>query len=85
MKRLAHFTLEGLMQQGPHNVWIPLGTFASAELASQAQGNTTRDDIVQTRVMALYRDSGDTHAVEQSYVSPAMTSDSVSTENVTVA
>ncbi len=58
MKRLAHFTLEGLIQQGPHQVWVCLGTFATAELAETATGGASchRSGVIETRIMPLYRD-----------------------------
>lgn len=58
MRRFAHFTLEGLFQQGPHRVWIPLGTFATAELAASAvrDGSGMRPGVVETRIIPLYRD-----------------------------
>ncbi len=60
MKRLAHFTLEGLLQQGPHQVWITLGQFASECSALQAAGDlvNVKPGVTETRVLPLYMDDG---------------------------
>jgi hypothetical protein len=56
MKRFVCYTLEGLLRQDRHEVWVVLGTFASAEQAdSAARAATTRSGISQTRVMPYYR------------------------------
>lgn len=65
MKRLACFLLEGLVEQGPHRVWVTLGTFDSQDAARQATQNNRNPSVVDTRVIALYRDSGVTAASSQ--------------------
>ncbi len=57
MKRLAFFTLEGLLEQGPHEVWVTLGTFPTAEAARHAQATQpiTRPGISKKRVVPLFR------------------------------
>lgn len=63
MKRLACFLLEGLVEQGPHHVWITLGTFDSAAAAGRSSLHRShRLRVIETRVIALYRDSGITAA-----------------------
>ncbi|QDU98360.1 hypothetical protein [Lignipirellula cremea] len=56
MKRLAFFTLEGLVRQGQHEVWVPVGRFSSAEAAATAAGSCRQ--FAQTRVLPYFRDSG---------------------------
>jgi hypothetical protein len=62
VKRLAHFQLEGLLQQGANHVWVTLGTFATAEMArgAAAASMSARPGIVETRILPLFRDSGHT-------------------------
>ncbi len=62
MKQLAYFCLEGLRTQGPHRVWITLGIFPSQALADGAAVDPTifKPDVIQTRIIAVYRDSGHT-------------------------
>ena len=56
MKRFVCYTLEGLLRQDRHEVWVVLGTYASAEQAdSAARAATARSGIAQTRVMPYYR------------------------------
>lgn len=63
MKRLACFLLEGLVEQGPHRVWVTLGAFETQEAAQRAKGLDGSLSVVDTRVIALYRDSGVTTAL----------------------
>ena len=65
MKRLACFLLEGLVEQGPHRVWVTLGTFESSENAQVAKRRHHSPSVIDTRVIALYRDSGVTAASSQ--------------------
>jgi len=65
MKRLACFLLEGLIEQGPHRVWVTLGTFDSQDAARRATQSACHPSVVDTRVIALYRDSGVTAASSQ--------------------
>lgn len=59
MKRLACFLLEGLVEQGPHRVWVTLGTYESFDAARTCQPTEAHGArLVETRVIALYRDSG---------------------------
>lgn len=62
MKRLACFLLEGLIEQGPHRVWVTLGTFESSDSAQMAKQRHHSPSVIDTRVIALYRDSGVTAA-----------------------
>lgn len=62
MKRLAFFSLEGLVRQGANEVWIPLGTFHTRSQAETAEPAIHRSDIVGARVIAHYRDSSGGHA-----------------------
>ena len=56
MKRFVCYTLEGLLRQGHNEVWVVLGTFASAEQAESAgRAATSRSGIANTRVMPYYR------------------------------
>lgn len=65
MKRLACFLLEGLVEQGPHRVWVTLGTFDSQDAAQHATLSARSPSVIDTRVIALYRDSGVTSASSQ--------------------
>jgi hypothetical protein len=58
MKRLACFLLEGLVEQGPHRVWVTLGTFESSHTAQMAKRRHHSASVIDTRIIALYRDSG---------------------------
>ena len=62
MKTLAHFTLEGLLRQGSNEVWIPLGSYDSADDAARAASNLSsiRQGIIETRILPLFRDNGTT-------------------------
>lgn len=62
MKRLACFLLEGLVEQGPHRVWVTLGTFETSANANFAKRHYRDRSVIETRVIALYRDSGVTAA-----------------------
>lgn len=62
MKRLAFYSLEGLVRQGAHEVWIPLGAYSTMSQARASTGAGKRSDIVDTRVIAHYRDSSLGHA-----------------------
>lgn len=62
MKRLACFLLEGLVEQGPHQVWVTLGAFESSDAARRAISQNPSTSVIDTRVIALYRDSGITTA-----------------------
>lgn len=62
MKRLACFLLEGLVEQGPHRVWVTLGTFDSSDAAQFAKDREHSPRVIETRIVALYRDSGITAA-----------------------
>ena len=57
MKQLAFFALEGRLRQGPHEVWITLGRFNSAQSAHLAIHDpaTVKSGIVETRIVPLYR------------------------------
>lgn len=57
MKRLAFFTLEGLVQRGSHEVWVLLGRYESREAADAAVASAP-GHITATRVMPYFRDSG---------------------------
>lgn len=90
MKRLAFFALEGLLQQGPHQVWVTLGAFpteASAQAAAVPRARS-RQGVVATRVLPLYRDSDPTacivaHAAHE--IRPPARRTAVSADSVTVA
>lgn len=57
MKTFAHYSLEGLLRQGPHEVWITLGTYDSADQVERAaEDSRSGDEIVATRVLSCYRD-----------------------------
>lgn len=85
MKRFAYFTLEGLLEQGPHRVWITLGRYASEQLASQAAANETgiNPGITDTRILPLYRDDGILPAVQPNGILTPATVDTH--DSVTVA
>jgi hypothetical protein len=53
-KRFAHYSLEGLLRQGPHEVWVTLGRFDTAEQVEEIV-RRRRDGIVATRVLPCYR------------------------------
>lgn len=58
MKRFAHYALEGLLRQGPHEVWVTLGRYATTdqlEAGVQRSELSRRGDIVATRVTPCYR------------------------------
>ena len=57
MKRLAFFTLEGRLRQGPHEVWITLGRYPTDQLARTAadSANARNAAIVETRIVPLFR------------------------------
>jgi hypothetical protein len=56
MKRFVCYTLEGLLRQGQHEVWVVLGTFPSAEQADSAgRAASAKQAIARTRVMPYYR------------------------------
>lgn len=56
MKRFVCYTLEGLLRQDRHEVWVVLGVYASAEQAeAAARAATARSGIGQTRIMPYYR------------------------------
>lgn len=56
MKRFVCYTLEGLLRQDRHEVWVVLGIYASAEQAEAAgRAAEARSGIGQTRIMPYYR------------------------------
>ena len=56
MKRFVCYTLEGLLRQDRHEVWVVLGTYASTEQAeSAARAASARNGIACTRIMPYYR------------------------------
>lgn len=56
MKRFVCYTLEGLLRQDGHEVWVVLGIHPSAEQAEAAgRAAATRSGIGQTRIMPYYR------------------------------
>lgn len=56
MKRFVCYTLEGLLRQDRHEVWVVLGIHASAEQAEAAgRAATAGSGIAQTRIMPYYR------------------------------
>jgi len=57
MKRIAFFTLEGLVRYGAHEVWMMLGQFDSNEAAMAATGQVP-SNVAATRVLPYFRDSG---------------------------
>lgn len=73
MRRLACYVLEGLMRQGPHQVWITLGSFPSFELADAATRTALlhRPGIGETRILPLFRDSGDVELQPAARMRPA--------------
>ena len=65
MKSLVHYELEGLLQQGPHAVWIRLGCFDSFEAAQAAASRPFRGrPVVDSRVTPLFRDATGGYPVE---------------------
>lgn len=59
MKRLSSYVVEGLRQQGPHCVWITLGHHPSEADAQMHAAMSSPEcvDIIETRVVALFRDT----------------------------
>lgn len=56
MKRFVCYTLEGLLRQDQHEVWVVLGTFSSVEQAESAgRAAAAKAGITRTRVMPYYR------------------------------
>lgn len=88
MKQLAYFCLEGLRTQGPHQVWVTLGMFPKYELAEHAIFDPAvfKPDVAQTRVIAVYRDSGHTGVASHHAARSARKASNAETVNsVTVA
>jgi hypothetical protein len=55
-KRFAHYSLEGLLRQGPHEVWVTLGRYTTVEQAEEVvRKRAAREGIVATRVLPCYR------------------------------
>ncbi|MEQ8787555.1 MAG: hypothetical protein RIC55_14725 [Pirellulaceae bacterium] len=58
MKRFDHYALEGLLRQGPHEVWVTLGRYNSTNQVEEVVKRSDvlrRNDIVATRVLPCYR------------------------------
>ena len=55
MKQLVCYTVEGLLRQGPHQVWITLGTYRTAELAQAAQRGLDGNRVIETRILPYFR------------------------------
>jgi hypothetical protein len=55
MKQLVCYTVEGLMCQGPHQVWVTLGSYRTAEQAQAAQRIVGADKVRETRILPYFR------------------------------
>lgn len=57
MERLVCWTLMGLRQNGPHEVWYQLATFPNADQAKTAASDPhlAEQGIIKTQVMPYYR------------------------------
>jgi hypothetical protein len=58
MKKFDHFALEGLLRQGPHEVWVTLGRYETTHQVQEGARRSDllrRPDIVATRVLPCYR------------------------------
>lgn len=60
MSKFVCYTLEGLMQQGGHQVWVMLGTYPTAEAARracEAAGEGGAGRLLDSRIMSYFRSS----------------------------
>jgi len=73
MNQLVCWTVSGLRRQGPHEVWVMLGTYSSQDAAQSAAANGpwSSAGISETRVMPYYRSPMPGPSVPGPHVTPA--------------